>query len=163
MLNRPLGAAVGVAAVLVGGVLSGINHLLGPLYTVLAAVLAFWYGLVPDYAVAIALFTITVMVVLAPLTVKSTRSMFAMQRLQPEMKKIQAKYKGGDRQAMNEELQALYKEHGVSPLGGCLPLFIQLPVFFVLYEIILGLTSVTKLPSGQVVATPKYISHNSLL
>lgn len=141
--------------------LHALNQLLGPLYSALAAVLAFWYGVVPNYAAAIALFTLTVMVVLAPLTVKSTRSMLAMQRLQPEMKKIQAKYKG-DRQAMNEELMALYKEHGVSPAGGCLPMFIQLPVFWVLYEIIYGLTHTTKV-AGVVHASPRYISHSSLL
>ncbi|MGH9075319.1 MAG: YidC/Oxa1 family membrane protein insertase, partial [Acidimicrobiales bacterium] len=141
--------------------LHAINHLLGPLYSALAAVLAFWYGVVPSYGIAIALFTVTVMVVLAPLTIKSTRSMLAMQGLQPEMNKIRAKYKG-DRQAMNEELMALYKDAGVSPAGGCLPMFIQLPVFWVLYEVILGLQHTVKvhgIPHPQ----PRYISTHSLL
>jgi YidC/Oxa1 family membrane protein insertase len=167
-LNHTLGV-IGGAFMLVGGILTGINRILGPLYHVLAALLAFWYGVFPNYAFAIALFTITVMVVLAPLTVKSTRSMLAMQRLQPEVKKIQAKYKG-DRQAMNEELMALYKEHGVSPAGGCLPMFIQLPVFWVLYQVILGLTHLKTdahnqpvMVSGHTIADPKYISHHSLL
>ncbi|GEM_PF-303968 len=167
-LNHGPGAVSG-AFVLVGGIVNGINRVLGPLYHVLAALVAFWYGVFPNYAFAIALFTITVMVVLAPLTVKSTRSMLAMQRLQPEVKKIQAKYKG-DRQAMNEELMALYKEHGVSPAGGCLPMFIQLPVFWVLYQVILGLTHLRTnahnqpvVVHGHTVAQPKYISHHSLL
>lgn len=138
-------------------------HALGqaihPLYQALAALLAFWYGLVPSYAAAIALLTVTVMVVLAPLTVKSTRSMLAMQRLQPEVKRIQAKYKG-DRQTQQEELTALFKENGVSPAGGCLPMFLQLPVFFILYQVIQGLTAVDKVTHA---ATPKYLSHSSAL
>ncbi|MGH9066657.1 MAG: membrane protein insertase YidC [Acidimicrobiales bacterium] len=134
-----------------------LGQLIHPLYQALAILLAFWYGLVPSYAVAIALFTVTVMVVLAPLTIKSTRSMLAMQRLQPEVKKIQAKYKG-DKMAQQEELSALFKEHNVSPAGGCLPMIIQLPVFWVLYEVIQGLTYV-----HNGVAQPKYISHTTLL
>ena len=106
----------------------------------LANVLAFFYSMVPNYAVAIALLTLTVMLVLSPLTLKSTRSMLAMQKLQPEMKALQQKHKGGDRQKLNEEMMALYKEHKVNPVAGCLPMLLQMPVFLVMYQVISGLT-----------------------
>src|SRR5215210_2645709 len=106
-----------------------------PLYDAFGAALAFFYALVPNLGVAIILLTVTVMLVLFPLTAKSARSMLAMQRLQPEIKKLQAKYKG-DRQKLNEEMMKLYQEHKVNPLGGCLPLLVQLPVFFALFHVL---------------------------
>jgi YidC/Oxa1 family membrane protein insertase len=109
--------------------------MLDPLYEAFGAVLAFFYALIPNLGVAIILLTITVMLLLFPLTAKSARSMLAMQRLQPEMKKLQAKYKG-DRQKLNEEMMKLYQEHKVNPLGGCLPLLVQLPVFFALFHVL---------------------------
>ena len=105
----------------------------------MASLLAFFYQLVPNYGVAIVLLTIVVMLVLTPFTVKSTRSMLAMQRLQPELKRLQAQHKN-DRQALNEAMMAFYKEHNVNPLSGCLPMLLQMPVFFGLYEAIRGLT-----------------------
>lgn len=105
----------------------------------LSSALAFFYKLVPSYGVSIVLLTIAVMVVLTPFTVKSTRSMLAMQRLQPEIKRLQQQHKN-DRQALNEAMMAFYKEHNVNPLGGCLPMLLQMPVFFGLYEAIRGLT-----------------------
>ena len=109
------------------------------LFDAMASVLAFFYGLVPNYAVSIILLTLVVMVVLTPLTLKGTRSMMMMQQLQPEMKKIQSKYKD-DRQRLNEELLKFYKENNINPMGGCLPLLAQMPVFFVLYAVLRGLT-----------------------
>ncbi|MGH9069575.1 MAG: membrane protein insertase YidC [Acidimicrobiales bacterium] len=141
--------------------LKAIGNLFHPLYHALAYLLVFWYGLVPNYAVAIALFTITVMVVLAPLTVKSTRSMLAMQRLQPEVNALKAKHKN-DKMAMQTEMSALFKANGVNPAGGCLPMLIQLPVFWVLYRIIEGLTKTVKV-HGVSHVVPQYISHTSLL
>ncbi len=79
------------------------------------------------------------MVILTPLTLKGTRSMMVMQQLQPEMKKIQTRYKD-DRQKLNEELLKFYKENDISPLGGCLPLLVQMPVFIILYQVLRGLT-----------------------
>src|SRR4051812_41213246 len=105
----------------------------------LSSLLAFFYGLVPNYAIAIILLTIFVMILLTPFTVKSTRSMLAMQRLQPEIKRLQQQHKN-DRQALNEAMMAFYKEHNVNPLGGCLPMLLQMPVFFGLYEAIRGVT-----------------------
>lgn len=119
---------------------STLGKIFQPLFQAMAWLIAFFYALVPNYAVAIALLTVVVMIVTAPLTVKSTRSMVAMQRLSPELKKLQAKYKG-DRQKLNEEMMNLYKEHGVNPAGGCLPLVIQFPVFIILYDVIRGLTN----------------------
>ncbi len=110
-------------------------------FDVVAGVLAFFYGLVPSYGFAVAGLTLTVMVVVTPLTLKSTRSMLELQRLQPELKAIQNRHKGsGDRQAMNEEMMEFYKGHGISPLGGCLPLLVQLPVFLVLFRVVQGIT-----------------------
>src|ERR1700704_415990 len=109
--------------------------MLDPLYNAFGAVLAFFYAIIPNEGVAIILLTITVMLVLFPLTAKSARSMLAMQRLQPEIKKLQAKHKG-DRQKLNEEMMKLYQEHKVNPLGGCLPLILQMPVFIALFHVL---------------------------
>src|SRR6266571_1560216 len=109
--------------------------MLDPLYNAFGAVLAFFYAIIPNEGVAIILLTITVMLLLFPLTAKSSRSMLAMQRLQPEIKKLQAKHKG-DRQKLNEEMMELYKENKVNPLGGCLPLVVQFPVFISLFHVL---------------------------
>lgn len=109
------------------------------LFDSIATALSFLYDLTGSYAGAIMLLTLGVMIVVTPLTLKSTRSMLAMQQLQPELRKLQAKYKD-DRQKLNEEMMAFYKEHDISPLGGCLPLIVQTPVFIVLYQVLIGLT-----------------------
>jgi YidC/Oxa1 family membrane protein insertase len=110
-----------------------------PFFEIISQVLNFFYELVPNYAVAIAMLTLVVMLVTTPLTLKSTRSMIEMQRHQPEIRKIQAQFKD-DRQKLNEELMRFYKEHEINPLGSCLPLLIQMPVFIVLYRVVWGLT-----------------------
>ena len=104
-----------------------------------ATVLAFFYDITGNYAIAIILLTLAVMIVVTPLTLKGTRSMMVMQQLQPEMRKIQTRYKD-DRQKLNEELMKFYKENSINPLGGCLPLLVQMPVFLVLYQVLRGLT-----------------------
>jgi YidC/Oxa1 family membrane protein insertase len=114
--------------------------MLDPLYDAVGYVLAFFYALIPNLGVAIILLTITVMLLLFPLTAKSARSMLAMQRLQPEIKKLQAKHKG-DRQKLNEEMMKLYQEHKVNPLGGCLPLLVQFPVFIALFGVLRDLSA----------------------
>ncbi|HEV7888918.1 MAG TPA: YidC/Oxa1 family membrane protein insertase [Acidimicrobiales bacterium] len=114
--------------------------------------LAFFYDLIPSYAIAITLLTLTVMLVLSPLTLKSTRNMLEMQRLQPELKKLQVKYKN-DRQKLNEEMMAFYKEHKVNPVAGCVPMLLQMPVFIVMYRVIHGLNS----------AEPKYLDKSTEL
>src|SRR4051794_5806279 len=109
------------------------------MYDLIAWPLSFFYNIWPSYGGAIVLMTITIMLVLLPLTLKGTRSMLAMQRLQPEMKKLQARYKD-DRQKLNEEMLKFYKENDINPMSGCLPLLLQMPVFFFLYRTIYGLT-----------------------
>lgn len=105
----------------------------------IAQVLNWLYGIWPSYAGAIVLLTLIIMVLVTPLTLKSTRSMMEMQKHQPELKKLQAQYRD-DRQRLNEELMAFYKEHSINPMGGCIPLLVQMPVFFALYSVLRGLT-----------------------
>ena len=107
----------------------------GAILRFLGTILNGIYGIIPSYGLAIILLTVLVRVVLIPLTVKQIRSMAAMQKLQPEMKRLQAKYKN-DRARLNEEMQKLFREHGASPLGGCLPLVMQMPVFIALYSVL---------------------------
>ena len=104
-------------------------------FEVFAAALAGFYALVPSYGLAIILLTLATRLLLLPLSIKQTRSMREMARIGPEVSKLRAKYKG-DRQKMNEELMALYKEHGVNPFGGCAPLLLQMPVLFGLFYVI---------------------------
>src|SRR3989337_2537544 len=96
-------------------------------FEVFATALAGFFALVPSYALAIILLTVAVRILLLPLSIKQTRSQREMQRIMPEVKAIQKKYKG-DRQKVNEATMALYKEHGVNPFGGCAPLLMQFPV-----------------------------------
>lgn len=103
------------------------------MYDLIAKPLQFFYELWPNYAGAISLLTLSIMILLLPLTLKGTRSMLAMQKLQPEMRKIQTKYKD-DRQKLNEEMMLFYKENNINPVSGCLPLLLQMPVFIVLYR-----------------------------
>ncbi|MFA9563170.1 MAG: YidC/Oxa1 family membrane protein insertase, partial [Acidimicrobiales bacterium] len=110
------------------------------MFDFIATVLAWFYDLIGSYAGAIVLLTLAVMVLLTPLTLKGTRSMIKMQEMQPELKKLQEKYKD-DREKLNEEMMAFYKDNGINPVAGCLPTLIQIPVFIVLYQVIRGLTS----------------------
>jgi YidC/Oxa1 family membrane protein insertase len=120
--------------------------MLDPIYNAFGSALAFFYAVVPNEGVAIILLTVAVMLVLFPLTAKSARSMLAMQRLQPEIKKLQAKHKG-DRQKLNEEMMKLYQEHKVNPLGGCLPLVVQMPVFIALFHVLRS--PLSSVPAGS--------------
>ncbi len=129
------------------------------LFEVIAKTLSFFYDLIPNYAIAIALLTIVVMIITTPFTLKGTRSMIQMQRLQPEMRRLQVKHKD-DRQKLNEELMAFYKENNLNPLGGCLPLLLQTPIFIILYNVIRGLT---RIPEGHQTFSPKYVDHTSKL
>jgi YidC/Oxa1 family membrane protein insertase len=110
------------------------------MFDLIATVLAFFYGLVHSYGLAIVLLTIAVMAVTSPLTYKGTKSMIQMQRLQPQLKAIQTKYRD-DREKMNQEMLAFYRANNVNPVGGCLPMLIQIPVFLVLYRVVNGLTA----------------------
>lgn len=126
-------------------ILQGIDHQLTRavdfgFFTVLAKplfhVLRFFYNYLGNYGLAIILLTVIIKLLFWPLTQKSYSSMKAMQKLQPEMQKIREKYKN-DRERMNREVMELYKNHRVSPLGGCLPMLVQIPVFFALYQVLM--------------------------
>jgi YidC/Oxa1 family membrane protein insertase len=101
----------------------------------MGAVLAFVYSLVPNYGLAIIGLTVLVRLVLFPMTAKQARSMQKMQQIQPEIKKLQARYKD-NRQQLNEEIMKFYKENKVNPMAGCLPLVLQMPVFFALFRVL---------------------------
>jgi YidC/Oxa1 family membrane protein insertase len=93
------------------------------------------YGFLPNYGIAIILLTILTKVILWPLGNKSYKSMNEMKRMQPLMTEIREKYKN-DKKKMNEEMMNLYRVYKVNPLGGCLPMLVQLPVFFALYRML---------------------------
>src|SRR5262245_48869711 len=120
--------------------------MLNGLFELVANTLNFFYVHTHNYAIAIALLTCAVMIITTPLTLKGTRSMIEMQRLQPQIRRLQAQYKD-DRQKLNEELMAFYKEHQINPVGGCLPLLIQAPVFSILFWVVRGLTTPAKFVS----------------
>lgn len=127
-------------------------------FSALAGLLSFFYSLVDNYAIAIALLTLSVMLLLFPLNAKGMRSMAAMSKLNPELQKLKAKHKN-DREALNAETMALFKEHGANPVGGCLPLLLQMPVLFVMYNVISGLTRRGKDGTFD----PKYLDKGSEL
>jgi YidC/Oxa1 family membrane protein insertase len=102
----------------------------------LAGILNFIYQGVHDYGVAIILLTVAIRVALLPLTIKQTRSMHELQKIQPKLKAVQDKYKE-DKQKMQEEMMKLYQENKVNPLGGCLPTLLQLPVMIALFRMLL--------------------------
>lgn len=99
----------------------------------LLSVLKFLFGVTHNWGGAILLFGFLIFLAMYPLTIKQMRSMKEMQLLQPKIKELQARLKG-DGQKLNKEIMQLYKEHKVNPLGGCLPLLLQFPVFIALYQ-----------------------------
>ena len=102
----------------------------------LHVVLNFFNEYVGNYGVSIILLTIILKLIFWPLTQKSYVSMKAMQTLQPEMKKLREKYRN-DKEGLNRKTMELYKENRVNPMGGCLPMLVQIPVFFALYKVLL--------------------------
>jgi YidC/Oxa1 family membrane protein insertase len=96
---------------------------------------SFLSGFIPSWGIVIVIFAIVLKLVLYPLTHKSFESTTKMQKIQPLLKDVQAKYKH-DPKTLNIEMKKLYKEHGVNPMGGCLPMLLQMPVFFALYPIL---------------------------
>jgi YidC/Oxa1 family membrane protein insertase len=138
-----------------------VGSIFQPVFHLFGWILAFCYGLVPNYAIAIVMLTVIIMGALTPFTIKSTKSMMAMQRLQPEIKKLQQKYKGPEnRQLLNEEMMKLYREEGANPVGGCLPVLLQAPFLFILYSVIKGLANQV-LVGKTLVARPRYIPTSS--
>lgn len=102
----------------------------------LLEVLKFFNSFVKNYGVSIIILTVLIKLLFWPLTQKSYTSMKAMQKVQPEMAKIRVKFKN-DKARLNKEVMDLYRKHKVNPLGGCLPMVIQIPVFFALYKVLL--------------------------
>jgi YidC/Oxa1 family membrane protein insertase len=93
------------------------------------------YSVIPNYGIAIIVLTIVIKAILWPLGSKSYKSMSEMKKIQPLMKEIREKYKN-DKKKMNEEVMSLYRTYKINPLGGCLPMVVQLPVFFALYRML---------------------------
>ena len=93
------------------------------------------YGVIPNYGVAIIILTVLIKIILWPLGSKSYKSMSEMKKIQPLMKEIREKHKN-DKKKMNEEVMGLYRTYKINPLGGCLPMVVQLPVFFALYRML---------------------------
>ncbi len=104
-------------------------------------------GISYSFGFAIILFTVAVRLATFPLNMQQIKSSKAMQELQPKMKALQEKYKK-DREKLAQEQMALYKEHGVNPLGGCLPMLVQMPIWFALYQALLQLSREGLLTQG---------------
>ncbi|MCX7635164.1 MAG: membrane protein insertase YidC, partial [Syntrophales bacterium] len=102
----------------------------------LLIILKFLYGYVHNYGIAIIILTILIKIIFWPLGNKSYESMKEMQKIQPKLQELREKYKN-DRQRLSQETMALYRAHKVNPMGGCLPMLIQIPVFFGLYKTLL--------------------------
>jgi len=100
---------------------------------VLLSVLNFFYGLSHNYGVAILLLTCCVSLLLFPLSFKSLKSMRKLQELQPQIEKIRLQHKDNP-QKLNKEIMEMYRRYKVNPMGGCLPLFLQMPIFIALYQ-----------------------------
>ena len=107
----------------------------GAIAEILFITIKFIHRYVPNWGFAIIILTFLIKIVFFPLTYSSTKSMAKMQELQPKIKALRAKYKKAkqdinQRREMNEEMMRLYKEHGINPAGGCLPILVQIPVFW---------------------------------
>ena len=110
-----------------------LANIFQPLIDVFDSIIRFFHDSVGlSWGMSIIALTVVVRAVLVPLTVKQFKSMAELQRIAPEMKALQAKYKE-DRQRLNQEMMKLYQEHKVNPFGSCLPLLLQLPVFLSLF------------------------------
>jgi len=107
--------------------------------------LKLFYRIAPNYGVAIILLTVVVRLLVLPMSIKGQRSMMKMQRLQPQVEKIREKFKG-DQERLNREMVDLYKRNHVNPMGGCLPMVVQLPVFFGLYYALLNAIDLRQAP-----------------
>lgn len=103
--------------------------------TPLGYIISFIYDLVQNYGWAVIIFTIIIKLIIAPLSVKQHKSMAKMQKVRPLLEHLQAKYKD-DPNRLNEETMKLYKDLGISPAGGCLPLLLQFPIIIGLYQVI---------------------------
>lgn len=134
---------------IIGAGFLGIEHFSPPwdlFFLPLFNLLIFLYNL-PffDFALAIIVFTIVIRTILAPLFVRQIQSQKEMQRMQPLVREIQRKHKG-NRTKITEETMALYREHGVNQFGGCLPVLLQLPILWALYQALIRASNVVTVP-----------------
>lgn len=109
--------------------------MLDPIKEGLFWVLQMLYGFLGDYGFAIIGLTILIRIALLPLTIKQTKSMYELQRIQPKIKELQEKYKN-NKEKLQEETLKFYTENKVNPFGGCLPLLLQMPIFFALFQML---------------------------
>lgn len=116
-----------------------------PISAVMLRVLNWINVVLRNYGLAIIVLATLLRVILHPLNMTSMKSMRAMQRLQPEMDRLRAKYKN-DATAMNAAIMALYKEHKVNPAGGCLPMLLQMPVLIALYQVLFNAIELRQAP-----------------
>ena len=116
-----------------------------PFSKLLLQLMVWLYGLIRNYGVAIILLATLVRVLLHPLSMISVKSMREMQKVQPEIERLRAKYKN-DAQAMNTAMMALYKEHKINPAGGCLPMLVQMPIFIALYSVLFNAIELRQAP-----------------
>ena len=141
------------------------NVLWQGLLNALGSVLAWIYDIVPNYGIAIIVLTLAIRLLLLPLGIKQIKSMQHMQALQPKLKELQKKYKN-NRQKQQEEQMKLYKEAGVNPLGGCLPMLLTLPFLFAMYAVIRPPTlapSQDPLHKGAFIVANNHLPENSAL
>ena len=143
---------------LAAGLIPGISPLFQILLNGMGWVLAKIYDVIPNYGVAIILLTLLIRVVLLPLGIKQIKSMQSMQAIQPKVKELQKKYKG-NKAKIQEETMNLYREYGVNPLGGCLPLLLTFPFLIAMYAVIRAPQLVPATVNGQKV----YEIHNNHL
>jgi len=131
-----------------------IGNIVQPLIDVAESILTFFHDSVHlSWGMSIIALTVVVRLTILPLTFKQVRSMQDLQRLQPEMKRLQERYKD-DRQRMNQEMMKLYQEHKVNPLGSCLPIVLQLPFFISLFYMLrkdlrFDICGQTEVPCGE--------------
>ncbi len=108
-------------------------------FTVIAVpilyLLKFFHEIVRNYGIAIILLTVFIKLLLHPINVKSLKSMKQMQQLQPRLKELQQKFKG-DKERLNVETMQLFRSHKVNPMGGCLPMLLQFPIYIALYKVL---------------------------
>ncbi len=134
-----------------GAFFDGIKQVLGWF-------LGVFYDVVPNYGIAIIMLTILINLVLFPLTLKQTRSTRAFQTIQPEIKRLQAKYKD-EPQALQAEMMKIQKEAGATP-GGCLiPLLVQMPIWFALFRVLRGAATAETISDSGIPASSKLYQH----
>jgi YidC/Oxa1 family membrane protein insertase len=137
---------------LIGAGFLGIEHFTPPwdvfFLPLFNLLIAAYHILFSDFALAIIVFTIVIRTLLAPLFVRQIASQREMQRMQPLIREVQRKHKG-NRQKISEETMALYREHGVNPAAGCLPVLLQLPLLFALYQALIRASNVVTVTAEQ--------------